>query len=87
MIIRFEGYDENLQNVVFSSKKLKDLGFQYKYSLEDMFVDAVETCREKGLIPLSNESKPNDGPNQRPNTKPEDKPTEKPEDKPNGVEA
>lgn len=83
MIIRFEGYDENLQNVVFSSKKLKDLGFHYKYSLEDMFVEAVETCREKGLIPLSNESKPIDGPND----KPEDKPTEKPKDKPNGVEA
>lgn len=81
--IKFEGYDENLQNVVFSSEKLKDLGFQYKYSLEDMFVEAVETCREKGLIPLSHESKPND----RPNKKLEDKPTEKPEDKPNGVEA
>ena len=30
-----------------------DLGFQFKYSLEDMFTGAVETCREKGLIPAS----------------------------------
>ena len=27
------------------------MGFQFKYSLEDMFTGAVETCREKGLIP------------------------------------
>lgn len=46
----FKDADENLGNVVFNSKKLLDLGFQFKYSLEDMFVGAVETCHEKGLI-------------------------------------
>ncbi|MBA0567553.1 hypothetical protein Golob_005106, partial [Gossypium lobatum] len=46
----FKDADENLGNVVFNSKKLLDLGFQFKYSLEDMFVGAVETCQEKGLI-------------------------------------
>ncbi|XP_022772717.1 bifunctional dihydroflavonol 4-reductase/flavanone 4-reductase-like [Durio zibethinus] len=48
---KFKDADENLKNVVFSSKKLLDLGFQFKYSLEDMFTGAVDTCREKGLIP------------------------------------
>lgn len=36
----------------FSSKKLIDLGFKYQYSVEDMFDAAVQTCREKKLIPL-----------------------------------
>ncbi|KAG6785759.1 hypothetical protein POTOM_007343 [Populus tomentosa] len=49
----FKDIDENLACVAFSSKKLTDLGFEFKYSLEDMFAGAVETCREKGLIPLS----------------------------------
>nr|BAI78343.1 dihydroflavonol reductase [Pelargonium zonale] len=50
----FKDVDENLKSVSFSSKKLKELGFEFKYSLEDMFAGAVETCREKGLLPLSN---------------------------------
>ncbi|TXG52196.1 hypothetical protein EZV62_021365 [Acer yangbiense] len=50
----YEGVDDNLENVVFCSKKILDLGFQFKYSLEDMYTGAVETCREKGLIPLKN---------------------------------
>lgn len=29
------------------------MGFEYKYTLEDMFRGAIETCREKGLIPYS----------------------------------
>ncbi|KAE8674503.1 Dihydroflavonol-4-reductase [Hibiscus syriacus] len=49
---KFKDADENLGNAFFSSKKLMDLGFQFKYSLEDMFVGAVETCRAKGLIPV-----------------------------------
>ncbi|KAJ8772635.1 hypothetical protein K2173_027812 [Erythroxylum novogranatense] len=52
---KFKDVDENLMRVVFSSKKLTDLGFEFKYSLEDMFVGAVETCRAKGLIPLSHD--------------------------------
>ncbi|XP_078446339.1 dihydroflavonol 4-reductase-like [Wolffia australiana] len=34
----------------FSSKKLTDLGFSYKYTLEDMFDGAIQSCREKGLL-------------------------------------
>ncbi|PNT38225.1 hypothetical protein POPTR_005G229500v4 [Populus trichocarpa] len=52
---KFKDIDEDLASVVFSSKKLLDLGFEFKYSLEEMFAGAVETCREKGLIPLSHE--------------------------------
>ncbi|KAJ9166064.1 hypothetical protein P3X46_020863 [Hevea brasiliensis] len=52
---KFKGIDENLQKIVFSSKKLTDLGFEFKYSLEDMFTGAIETCRAKGLIPVSYE--------------------------------
>ncbi|KAG2698575.1 hypothetical protein I3760_07G157300 [Carya illinoinensis] len=48
---KFKNIDDNLEIVSFSSKKVKALGFQFKYSLEDMFVEAVETCREKGLLP------------------------------------
>nr|WPX05148.1 putative bifunctional dihydroflavonol 4-reductase [Artocarpus altilis] len=60
---KFEGFEEHLENVEFSSRKLKELGFEYKYSLEDMYVGAIETCREKGLIPLAHETKPEDKPN------------------------
>lgn len=51
---------ENLSVVKFSSKKLLDLGFEYKYSFEDMFVDAVATCREKGLLPITIEEQVNE---------------------------
>ena len=54
-MVRFKDVDESLKSVEFSSKKLMDLGFEYKFSLTDMFTEAVETCREKGLLPLSNE--------------------------------
>jgi len=37
--------------VRFSSKKIRDLGFQFKYSLEDMYCGAIDTCRDKGLLP------------------------------------
>lgn len=29
------------------------MGFQFKYTLEDMFRGAIETCRAKGFIPHS----------------------------------
>nr|QOU08778.1 DFR1 [Triadica sebifera] len=45
--------DEDIKNPVFSSKKLMDLGFEFKFSLEDMLVGAVETCRAKRLLPLT----------------------------------
>nr|ALT22074.1 Dihydroflavonol 4-reductase [Punica granatum] len=54
---KFEGVDENTEKVSFSSKKLRDLGLEFKHNLEDMFVGAVECCREKGLLPLSHEKK------------------------------
>lgn len=40
----------------FSSKKLMDMGFQFKYSLEDMYKGAIETCRQKQLLPFSTRS-------------------------------
>ncbi|KAJ7966780.1 dihydroflavonol 4-reductase [Quillaja saponaria] len=48
---KFQGIEDDLKNVCFSSKKLTDLGFQFKYSLDDMFTEAVETCLKKGLLP------------------------------------
>ncbi|KAG9449692.1 hypothetical protein H6P81_009657 [Aristolochia fimbriata] len=49
---QFEGVEESLQTVSFSSKKLTDMGFKFRYSLEEMYEGAIRTCREKGLIPL-----------------------------------
>jgi bifunctional dihydroflavonol 4-reductase/flavanone 4-reductase len=40
-----------LELVRFSSKKIKDLGFEFKYSLEDMYTEAIDTCKEKGFLP------------------------------------
>ncbi|KAJ4963155.1 hypothetical protein NE237_023094 [Protea cynaroides] len=48
----FTGIDESIKPVLFSSKKLTDLGFKYKYTAEDMFDGAIRSCREKNLIPL-----------------------------------
>ncbi|CAL4948559.1 unnamed protein product [Urochloa decumbens] len=51
---RFPGIDDgDLQPVHFSSKKLLDHGFEFRYTVEDMFDAAIRTCREKGLIPLA----------------------------------
>ncbi|XP_054783127.1 vestitone reductase-like [Prosopis cineraria] len=33
-----------------SSKKLIDAGFQFKYGLEEMLTDAIESCKEKGFF-------------------------------------
>ncbi|KAK6920270.1 NAD-dependent epimerase/dehydratase [Dillenia turbinata] len=33
-----------------SSKKLLDMGFKYKYSVEDMFDAAIQSCKERGLF-------------------------------------
>nr|AAC25960.1 dihydroflavonol 4-reductase [Fragaria x ananassa] len=52
---KFKGIEENLTNIHFSSKKLKEMGFEFKHSLEDMFTGAVDACREKGLLPLPQE--------------------------------
>lgn len=47
----FKGIDEGIGRVCFSSKKLLDLGFKFRYSMEGMFDEAIQTCREKKLIP------------------------------------
>ncbi|KAF8091854.1 hypothetical protein N665_0433s0021 [Sinapis alba] len=49
----FEGVDENIKSIAFSSKKLIDMGFNFKYSLEDMLVESIETCRQKGFLHVS----------------------------------
>ena len=33
-----------------TSKKLMDAGFKFKYSLEEMFEDAIDCCKEKGYL-------------------------------------
>ncbi|KAK6918517.1 NAD-dependent epimerase/dehydratase [Dillenia turbinata] len=33
-----------------TSKKLLDLGFKYKYGLENMFDGAIQSCKEKGFL-------------------------------------
>ncbi|KAL8491341.1 hypothetical protein ACS0TY_023100 [Phlomoides rotata] len=49
----FEGIDKDIPLIRFSSKKLTEMGFSFKYTLEDMYRGAIETCREKGLLPYS----------------------------------
>lgn len=44
-----------MENIHFSSKKLIETGFEFKYSLEDMFVGAVDDCKTKGLLPPNSE--------------------------------
>ncbi|KAI5392918.1 dihydroflavonol 4-reductase [Lathyrus oleraceus] len=53
---KFKDIPDELEIIKFCSKKITDLGFKFKYSLEDMFTGAVETCREKGLLPKAVES-------------------------------
>ncbi|KAG5051930.1 hypothetical protein JHK87_004128 [Glycine soja] len=48
---KFQNIPDQLEPVRFSSKKITDLGFQFKYSLEDMYTGAIDTCIEKGLLP------------------------------------
>jgi len=48
---KFKDADASLQAVPFSSKKLLDLGFRFKYTKEEMFDGAIQCCREKGLLP------------------------------------
>nr|ATB56299.1 dihydvroflavonol-4-reductase [Lycium ruthenicum] len=57
----FKGIDKDLPIISFSSKKLMDMGFQFKYTLEDMYKGAIETCRQKQLLPLSTRSTADNG--------------------------
>nr|APG32495.1 dihydroflavonol-4-reductase 3 [Freesia hybrid cultivar] len=49
---KFEGIDENIKPVHFSSKKLTDLGFKFQHTMEEMFDEAIESCIQKKLIEL-----------------------------------
>ncbi|KAJ1384905.1 hypothetical protein SESBI_42117 [Sesbania bispinosa] len=53
---KFKDIPDELEIIRFSSKKITDLGFKFKYTLEDMYTGAVETCREKGLLPKAAET-------------------------------
>ncbi|KAJ0985888.1 hypothetical protein J5N97_004244 [Dioscorea zingiberensis] len=48
----FEGIDQKIGLVHFSSKKILELGFKFRYSMEEMFDAGIQKCREKKLIPL-----------------------------------
>lgn len=61
----FKGIDKDLPIVSFSSKKLVDMGFQFKYTLEDMYRGAIDTCREKGLLPYSTQTNSNGHDNEK----------------------
>ncbi|KAM7516232.1 hypothetical protein LguiA_005815 [Lonicera macranthoides] len=56
----FKGIEKDLPVVSFSSKKLIHMGFEFKYTFEDMLKGAIDTCREKGLLPYSTDTPPND---------------------------
>lgn len=50
---RFEGFNKSEKAIPCSSKKLIDLGFQFAYkdySAGDLCAEAIESCREKGLL-------------------------------------
>ncbi|KAJ0985882.1 hypothetical protein J5N97_004238 [Dioscorea zingiberensis] len=46
-----EGIDQVNPVIKLSSKKLMDLGFEFRYSLEDMYDGVFRSCRDKGLLP------------------------------------
>ncbi|KAK7393007.1 hypothetical protein VNO78_21457 [Psophocarpus tetragonolobus] len=48
---KFQNIPDELELVRFSSKRITNLGFQFKYSLEDMYVEAIDMCIEKGFLP------------------------------------
>ncbi|KAF7829647.1 dihydroflavonol 4-reducatase 2 [Senna tora] len=47
----FKGIPDELETIALSSEKIKKLGFQFKYNLEDMYTEAIESCIKKGLLP------------------------------------
>ncbi|KAL6518447.1 hypothetical protein OROGR_018949 [Orobanche gracilis] len=55
----FEGIDKDIPVVRFSSEKLKTTCFSFKYTLEDMYRGAIESCREKGLLQYSTRTQTN----------------------------
>lgn len=47
-ILSPQSLDDN--TLKFSSKKLLDAGFRYKYGLEEIFDQAIECCKQKGFL-------------------------------------
>ncbi|XP_060208412.1 vestitone reductase-like isoform X2 [Lycium barbarum] len=41
---------EQPKHTSLSSKKLLEIGFKYKYGLEEMFDGAIECCKQKGIL-------------------------------------
>nr|AUB45108.1 dihydvroflavonol-4-reductase [Iris lactea var. lactea] len=54
---KFDGIEEGIEVVHFSSKRLLDLGFEFKHTVEEMFDEAIQSCIEKKLIPLPENGK------------------------------
>ncbi|XP_027937175.1 dihydroflavonol 4-reductase-like isoform X1 [Vigna unguiculata] len=52
---KFEKIPDELEPVRLSSKKIRNLGFQFKYSFEDMYTHAIDACKEKGFLPKTAE--------------------------------
>ncbi|CAI8583710.1 unnamed protein product [Vicia faba] len=44
------GGPKGLELPHLTSKKLTDAGFEFKHSIEEMFEDAIQSCKEKGLF-------------------------------------
>ncbi|KAF7826004.1 vestitone reductase-like [Senna tora] len=49
-IPKLEEMQGHLKLPMFSSKKLIEAGFEFKYGLEEMFVDAIQSCKQKGFL-------------------------------------
>ena len=47
---RLIGGPKGLELPHLTSKKLTDAGFEFKHSIEEMFEDAIQSCKEKGLF-------------------------------------
>ncbi|TKY53473.1 Bifunctional dihydroflavonol 4-reductase/flavanone 4-reductase [Spatholobus suberectus] len=54
--MKFKNIPDQLELVRYSSKKIRDLGFQFKCSLEDMYTGAIDACIEKGHLPKPTET-------------------------------
>ncbi|KAL4199148.1 hypothetical protein AMTRI_Chr03g49740 [Amborella trichopoda] len=49
----FEGVDETVRPIRLPSKRLEDLGFEFKHTMEEMLDGAINSCREKMLMPFT----------------------------------
>ncbi|KAL4372612.1 Bifunctional dihydroflavonol 4-reductase/flavanone 4-reductase [Arachis hypogaea] len=58
---KFRDIPDQLDIVIFSSKKIKELGFQFKYSLDDMFTELWKHADIEGFFLKTAESPINNG--------------------------